>query len=78
MSLLELKSFMEKVKVANLTTIARHFNADPEIARDMLTIWERKGRVCKAPMCRGCAIKCQKCNPAMFEVYRWIDAAALC
>lgn len=77
MILAELKDYLEARGQATLADMAMHFRSQPEAVRDMLGVWERKGRVRRIPAPAGCGGSCTQCDPAATEVYIWASAADL-
>ena len=72
MSLIELKNYMQQVKISDLLTMSVHFKTDPTVIRPMLHHWQRKGCVRQCPRLNRCGSQCMKCNPLMTEVYQWL------
>ena len=70
--LLELKQYLVYHRIANLEEMARHFQQDPAIIRNLLQHWIRKGKVVRRPSPTGCGTKCTQCDPKTAEVYEWI------
>ena len=73
MGLIEIKQFMEKAKVTSLFNLAAHFNAEPELLRSMLAIWQSKGCIRQPQKSPGCGSKCSKCDPLLTEIYEWVE-----
>ncbi len=71
MILLEIKRYLKDKQFVNLQELSLHFQRDPEIMREMLGHWLRKGVICKAPNPAGCGLKCVKCKPEFSEVYQF-------
>ena len=61
---------------ASLAEIALHFDLDPELARQILEVWMRKGKVERRQATAACGTQCSQCDPAAVELYRWRDAEA--
>lgn len=72
MSLLVLKKHMVQTRVTSLLDLSKHLNLSPEMVKDMLMHWIRKGSVRQLPKPTGCGNSCGKCNPLMTEVYEWV------
>jgi len=72
MILTEIKHYIMEHKQVSLTDLALHFETDPEIMKDMLEHWIRKGRVEKVEIssCSGCSC-CKGCGGPDMEIYRW-------
>ena len=77
MILAELKGYLEARGQATLADMALHFRSQPEAVRDMLAVWERKGRVRRIPAPAGCGGSCTQCDPAATEVYLWVTDKGL-
>jgi putative ferrous iron transport protein C len=75
--LAELKGYLEARGQATLADMALHFRSQPEAVRNMLAVWERKGRVRCLPAKAGCGSSCTQCDPATTEVYLWVTARDL-
>ena len=74
MILSDLKGYIETRGQATLADMALHLRAEPDAVRNMLSVWERKGRVRRLPAPAGCGQTCTGCNPAAAEVYLWLGA----
>lgn len=70
--LVQLKQYMSQHRITSLLQLSKEFNAAPEVLRDMLTIWIRKGKVGMQAKPPGCAQRCQQCDPLALEVYHWL------
>lgn len=70
--LLEVKKFMQEKYVANLEQVAAYIQQDPDLTRQLLDHWVRKGKLEKLPQPAGCGTRCQQCRPKFAEVYKWI------
>jgi len=77
MILMELKGYLEARGQATLADMALHFRSEPEALRDMLVVWERKGRVRRVPAPAGCGGSCTQCDPAATELYVWVNAGPI-
>lgn len=71
MSLLDIRNYLSQVKVASLASIAAYFKKNPELLRDMLAHWIRKGKIRKFAKTAACGGKCVKCDPMWVEIYEW-------
>jgi len=69
MILLDIKNYFTEKKVANLQELSLHFQRDPDMMREMLAHWLRKGVICKEPKPLSCGSKCLQCKPSIAEVY---------
>ncbi len=74
MTLIGLKKYMMKVKVANLFNISTYFDADPDLVRCQLQHWMNKGCVVKCTKTPNCGTKCGKCAVIMTEIYQWVPS----
>tara|TARA_A100001015_G_scaffold300020_1_gene384843 strand:+ start:811 stop:1068 length:258 start_codon:yes stop_codon:yes gene_type:complete len=72
MNLLDIKTYMCKVKTVSLLQLAAHFDTKPDVARQMLGHWIRKGKVRQRMQCNACIAKCFKYNMESNEVYEWV------
>lgn len=72
MSLLELKQHLMQARVCSLGTIAQHFRCDPELMRNMLSHWVRKGCVRQFSKTPSCGKRCGSCGVENYEIYEWI------
>jgi putative ferrous iron transport protein C len=72
MSLLEIKKYLMRVKIASLSSLSIYFNAKPEVVRDMLAHWIRKGCLRQCMKTEACGGSCFKCSPLVTEIYEWV------
>jgi len=72
MSLLAIKQYLMKVKIASLATLSLYFNADPDTLRHMLKHWVRKGCVRQCMKTPACGTSCGKCSLLVTEIYEWV------
>ena len=74
--LLALRDYLVECKTADVREIAWHFKQEPELIRDWLQHWIRKGRVQRAQPSHGCAVRCagcsNRCGASSPEIYAWI------
>lgn len=73
MILSELKGYLQERRQATLSDMALHFRTQPDAIREMLAVWERKGRVRRLPAPAGCGGTCTQCAPGAVEVYVWVE-----
>ena len=66
-----LRDYLQQHRQATLAEIVHHFKLDPEVARQMLAIWVRKGKVHKQQATAACGASCRQCDPTVTEVYLW-------
>lgn len=74
MDLIQLKQYLRARRIAPLQDMAHHFHVEVETVRPLLDVWINKGKVQRkrqeaAATCKGCC----KCDPALIEVYEWVD-----
>lgn len=72
MNLLELKSYLMKVKITSLRSLSSYFNCDSDLLRVMLAHWVRKGKVRCCKKKPECGTRCQQCDPLLTEIYEWV------
>ncbi len=72
MNLLDIKSYLMKVKVASLSHLCVYFNCDSELLRNMMCHWTRKGCIRKMTKTPECGGGCNKCSPVVTEIYEWV------
>ena len=70
---LDFKSQQEAICSLHLADLVNHFNMDADALRGMLGKWISKGNVRKMPMESSCGTSCCKCDPALTELYEWIE-----
>lgn len=72
MILITLKQYLIQRRHVTMQNLINHFKLDPEILRDMLNLFIRKGHLKKKQKTNACGSKCIKCHPNMIEVYEWL------
>jgi putative ferrous iron transport protein C len=72
MNLIEIKHYLMNVKLTSLASLSLYFNAEPDVLRQMLNHWVRKGCVRQCLKTPACGVKCGKCSPATTEIYEWV------
>lgn len=72
MSLIELKQYLQSRQEVSLLDLCRTTKRKPEILRDMLAIWMRKGKVCLKQRTDACGSSCSQCDPLFTETYIWL------
>lgn len=77
MSLVELKNYLSSHQMATVSEIAGFFAADPEMVRNMLDVWMRKGKVTshQVSKCNGCKQTCT--SSTAMEVFQWQENSTL-
>jgi hypothetical protein len=73
MSLVAIKQYMVKVRMASLTSLCQLFNAEPDTMRCLLNHWMQKGKIRQCLKKPACGSQCFKCPTASSELYEWID-----
>jgi putative ferrous iron transport protein C len=73
MILADLRDYLKIRKRIALRDLADRFNLDEEALRGMLGKWIRKGHVRKLPSGTACDSGCCKCDPALTELYEWVE-----
>lgn len=77
MILSELRSFLKEQHRVALIDLVNHFKMDPDALRGMLSKWISKGNVRKLSKETACGTSCCQCDPALTEIYEWIDRQSL-
>lgn len=73
MILSELKIYLQSRQRVSLSDLVLHFNADADALRGMLGKWMSKGKVRQLPAGSNCGTNCCKCDPALTELYEWVE-----
>jgi hypothetical protein len=73
MILSDLRSYLKAQHRVALADLVNHFKMDADALRGMLSKWISKGNVRKLSQEKGCGTTCCKCDPALTELYEWID-----
>jgi hypothetical protein len=73
MSLLDIKQYMMRVRLASLSSLCSLFNQDADTLRCMLRHWINKGKVRQCMKQPACGSKCFKCAPSTIELYEWVE-----
>lgn len=71
--LLAIKDYLSVRKTASLQELSLHFCKHPEMMRDMMSHWVRKGKVCCLQKPPGCGTRCVQCKPEFAEEYQWVE-----
>lgn len=69
MGLLQLKTHLQSVKQASLLELCQQTGRDPDVLRDMLQHWVRKGVVQCTTKTDACGKTCSQCDPLFVEHY---------
>ena len=73
MILSDLRGYLIQQRRVALADLVVHFNMDADALRGMLGKWISKGKVRKLSADSACGTSCCKCDPALTELYEWID-----
>lgn len=76
MILLEIKEYVQKQKRVSLQDVATKFDLTADTARQMLSHWERKGKIIReGGSCCGCSCRQSEngCSSPCGTVYLWKD-----
>ncbi|PPD22820.1 MAG: sugar metabolism transcriptional regulator [Methylomonas sp.] len=74
MILAELRDYLQEKKRVSLNDLVMRFQVDAEALRGMLSKWISKGRLKKSQAGANCGGSCCKCDPALTEIYEWIES----
>jgi len=69
----DLRSYLKQQRRVALADLVGHFKMDADALRGMLGKWISKGNVRKLSRENSCGTSCCKCDPALIELYEWID-----
>ena len=73
MILSELRDYLKLHKRVTLNDLVIHFNMDADALRGMLGKWISKGKVKRLNPDSSCGTTCCKCDPALTELYEWLE-----
>jgi putative ferrous iron transport protein C len=73
MILSDLRSYLKEQRRVALKDMEMRFNIDADALRGMLGTWINKGYVRKLPTGTSCSSGCCKCDPALTELYEWVE-----
>ncbi len=73
MILSEIRDFIRQRKRCTLQELVLHFDIDAEALRGMLAKWIKKGKIRQIPVGPSCGSSCHKCDPALTELYEWVE-----
>ncbi len=73
MMLITLKQYLQEKRLVSMQDLTNHFKLDPEILRQMLALFIRKGHLQKKIKTNQCGVKCAKCHPLITEIYEWLE-----
>jgi hypothetical protein len=71
----DLRDYLKQHQRVALSDLMLHFHIEADALRGMLEKWIRKGKVKKiSPDSTVCGTSCCKCDPALTELYEWLDS----
>ena len=73
MILSDLRDYLKQQKRVALKDLESRFQVDADALRGMLTKWISKGYVKKLPSGTACSGGCCQCDPALTELYEWVE-----
>jgi len=73
MILSDLRDYIKKRHKVALVDLINHFHMDADALRGMLGKWISKGKIKKLTLESDCGTSCCKCDPALTELYEWVD-----
>ena len=76
MILSDLRLYLKQQQRVALKDLVNHFGVDADALRGMLGKWFSKGQVRRISPETACGTSCCKCDPAMTELYEWVDSPA--
>ncbi|OGT54448.1 MAG: hypothetical protein A3F17_07600 [Gammaproteobacteria bacterium RIFCSPHIGHO2_12_FULL_41_15] len=74
--LLAIKNYLMTKKTASLQELSCHFQKSPDMMRDLLGHWVRKGCVRQPYKPEGCGTRCHGCPAAEVELYQWMQLSS--
>ena len=72
MSLLALREYLCKYRVASLATLCRNFGCEADLLRQMMRHWIQKGCVRCFTKTPACGSRCAQCPVGEVELYEWL------
>lgn len=69
---MELKQLFQKQTSVNLFEIARYFGISQEVAKELVAVWQMKGRVIEMTSFSSCSQPCGGCADTSVKRYRWV------
>jgi hypothetical protein len=75
MILSDLRLYLKQQHRVALKDLVNHFGVDADALRGMLGKWISKGNVRRLTPEAACGTSCCKCDPALTELYEWVDKA---
>lgn len=73
MILSELRDYIKQQQRVALIDLVNHFNIEANALRAMLAKWIDKGKLRKTALESNCGTGCCKCDPALTEIYEWLE-----
>ncbi len=73
MILSNVRSYIQQQKRVTLSDLVTHFNVDADALRGMLGKWMSKGKIKRLSANSACGTSCCKCDPALTEIYEWVE-----
>ena len=73
MNLIELKKYMQQVKITTVQQLCVVFSIEAETLRFMLSHWIKKGKIRPCTRKPACGNTCFKCPAANAEMYEWVE-----
>lgn len=73
MILSDLRDYLKLRKRIALKDLVDRFNLDEDALRGMLGKWINKGYLRRLPSGTACGTGCCKCDPALTELYEWVE-----
>ncbi|GAB6141872.1 FeoC-like transcriptional regulator [Methylosoma difficile] len=73
MILSDLRQYLKQQHRVALKDLVNHFNVDADALRGMLGKWISKGNVRRLTPEGNCGTSCCKCDPALTELYEWVE-----
>jgi putative ferrous iron transport protein C len=77
MILSDVRDYLKERKRIALKDLVDRFNMDEDALRGMLGKWISKGNVRKLPLGTACGSGCCQCDPALTELYEWVEKVNL-
>ena len=77
MILSDVRDYLKDRKRIALKDLVDRFNMDEDALRGMLGKWISKGNVRRLPSGSACGSGCGKCDPALTELYEWVEKVNL-
>jgi len=72
MSLFGIRDYLSECRIASLSALAKHFQCDADLLRQMLRHWVQKGCVRCFTKTPACGSRCAQCPAGDVELYEWL------